>query len=152
MLWLAASLNSKQSNVYCCYINGVSNIERTVQRRILMRTQKPKGLSFLANVGKRNRTTYLGNNNQQGNHWSMCHVDSQRKLIIYDDSFGWAMPSELVVKVRLFIDAVYGEKESETYTTWACHDPESRSWSGNHCSDQCAASFPYRDALIYVVW
>ena len=76
----------------------------------------------------------------------MCHVDSKQKLIVYGDSLGWAMPSELLLKVRQFIDAVYGE-ESQTYALHTCHDPNSKAWSGNHqCCDQCAASHS-RDAV-----
>ncbi|KXJ08836.1 hypothetical protein AC249_AIPGENE12865 [Exaiptasia diaphana] len=80
---------------------------------------KPRNLLFFVNVGKKDQgKVFLGDDDQQGSHWTLWHLDSSIKKITYCDSIGWPEPSSLLSKIGEFVDALYAicfDEDKEIY-------------------------------------
>ena len=122
ILWVVQKLNSMQSSTMCCYLNYAGNVKRFVTRRLPVGTPKPSSLLFILNVGKSsNGSVYMGDNVQQGNHWSICYLDKSKKTVTYADSLAYNVPANLRQKVLEFHREIYGE-EMGGFTYTKCHD------------------------------
>ena len=140
ILWVVQKLNSMQSSTMCCYLNYAGNVKRFVTRRLPVGTPKPSSLLFILNVGKSsNGSVYMGDNVQQGNHWSICYLDKSKKTVTYADSLAYNVPANLRQKVLEFHREIYGE-EMGGFTYTKCHDHTAS--TGGKCGVKCARSYP----------
>ena len=90
VVWLVNKLNSMQSSILCIYLNYTRNIQRFVLQRVPPGKAKPSGLLFILNVGRApDGSTFIGNEAQQGSHWSICYLDKAAKTVTYADSLAY---------------------------------------------------------------
>lgn len=83
MCWMTQELNKIQGETLCVYMNFVRNIDRYITKRITPLERKPSKFLFILNVGKNgNGSVYLGSDAQPGNHWTTCHVDTDKRVLI----------------------------------------------------------------------
>ena len=106
--WVAEKLNSQQTETYVIFINFMTNVERFCERRILSRTNLPKNLVFIINVGMRtdSNTTYMGSDRVKGSHWTIALYDSVANTVLYGDSLGWPPPDNLEDKLSCYTEKV----------------------------------------------
>ena len=125
--WLMKILNQDQDETFFVYLNGISKDPATLQR-FTKCSSKPSKLCFAINVCK-NQTgqTFIGSDFQPGNHWSLCHVDTTEKRIVYADSLGWAIPANLLNKLDRYIKAINEDLNVAKFTLSTTHNPNSKS-------------------------
>ena len=121
LMWMAAVLNSEQSNTFCCVLNAVNDVERLAARKL--KSHQPNSLVFFVNVGISSGRVVLGTPTIRGNHWTLCQVHHDNKAIVYADTLGWQVPEGLLKKVNRFVNAVYRE-DATGYETVICHNPQ----------------------------
>lgn len=139
LFWFCEKINSEESDAHCCMLTFINNVQRTVTRRHQERPN-PKRIIFFVNVGHSQGKTFMASNRRAGCcHWTVCYVDSDRKVISYGDTLGWEVPEGLLEKVELYIKCTYGE---ENYRFETYHDPK-KTTSGRHkCGEACATHYP----------
>ena len=104
-LWLKHRLNQDQKDSLCIYLNYVRDKKVFVERNVDM-CNPPKRLVLILNVGSRSGNTFLGSDLKPGCHWSFCIVEKDCSMI-YCDSLGWNVPSELSQHVKELIKMIW---------------------------------------------
>lgn len=140
ILWIVKTLNSMQSSTICVYLNFVSDIKKFVARSLQPDQTRPSSIVFILNVGKSSDgSVFLGNDLNQGNHWSICYLDCEKRVATYADSLAYNVPACLKQKVAEFYKEIYGEgMVNFSYTK--CHD-HTGSCDGK-CGVKCAKFYP----------
>ena len=142
MSWITQKMNSMQEETFCIYLNFTRDIDRFVTKRIEPLKQKPTNFLFVFNVGKSgDGNVYLGSDQQPGNHWTACHVDTRKRVVTYCDSLAWPSPINLLEKIGKFIQATHNEEVS-LYSFMYAHDPSSKGPHGHRCLSSCAPLYP----------
>ena len=54
---------------------------------------------FALTVGQDQYGTFLGSDEQIGYDWTLCHVDTVARKIVYGDSLGWPLLIGLLERV-----------------------------------------------------
>lgn len=140
LCWAASTFNKDQSDSFCCFINGIRDVERLARRRL--QAHQPKRLLFFVNVAINAGKCVLTTDSIRGCHWTLCQVDNEKNSIVYADTLGWKIPDGLLEKVRKFTDAVY-QKDVGDYELVICHRPEFVDKDGRHsCKLSCAMNYP----------
>lgn len=135
ILWIVKTLNSMQSSTICAYLNFVSNIKGGKKP-----STRPSSIVFILHVGKSSDgSVLLGNDRNQGNHWSICYVDCKKRVVIYADSLAYNVPASLKQKVAEFYKEIYGE-DMVGFLYTKCHD-HTGSCDGK-CRVKCAKFYP----------
>ena len=140
------TLNNLWSNTSFVYLNNELHKNPKIHK------DTPSNFSFVINVGMDQRgNTYFATYGHPGNHWSMCHVNVSERKIIYCDSLGWPVPSDILSRLNKYIKTVNKNASVEEYTLVFAHDPKSKSpVTGAHkCNKTCAQN--YRHVATYVV-
>ena len=141
--WLMANLNKAQDKTFFAYLNGISKSPQHLRR--FKQPIKPSNFCFCINVGKDQAgRTFVANDTNPGNHWSLCHIDTTTKKIVYGDSLGWAMPDNLLSKVDEYIKVASTNSTVGEYTVTILHDPNGKCPTrGVHkCNNNCAQQYP----------
>ena len=139
--WIIQKLNSTQTEKLCIYMNYTRDIEDFVRKNIAPLRQKPTQFLFILNVGRSGHgNVYLGSDGQPGNHWTLCHVDTQYRTVTYCDSLAWSSPINLLDRIGKFIQATCNEEVS-LYKFMYAHDPHSES-NGHRCLSSCSPLYP----------
>ena len=141
MHWFTEKINSSQKSSVCVYINHVSNVERTIERLMSSRSDKPTRVIFLVNVGRDEDDTYIGNDINPGVHWTICILHRDTKAVVYGDSLGWKMPYDLLDKIQPYVTSLWSDKLTE-YSTRYCHDPSGTSGVEHICQATCSCFYP----------
>ena len=104
---------------------------------------KPTSLFFALNVGKDSSgNVFIASGYRSGCHWTMCHVDREKKKIVYGDSLAWSVPVDLLPRLEQFIEHIYGECLSD-YSVFECHTSSNVSTEREHkCGFSCASQYP----------
>ena len=104
---------------------------------------KPTSLFFALNVGKDSSgNVFIASGSRSGCHWTMCHVDREKKKIVYGDSLAWSVPVDLLPRLEQFIEHIYGECLSD-YSVFECHTSSNVSTEREHkCGFSCASQYP----------
>ena len=139
--WMTETLNKAQGETYSIYMNYVGNVERFVSRRIVPLQPKPSKYFFILNVGGDDGAVYLGSDSKPGNHWTVCYVDTDRKIIMYGDSIAWQRPEILLDKIAQFVHEIKNES-IVSYSFVYAHDPLSMGSSGHRCGSKCIHLYP----------
>jgi hypothetical protein len=139
--WMKEMLNNAQGETYCIYMNYVQNVKRFVARRIVPLQPKPSKYLFILNVGRDDGSVYLGNDSTPGNHWTVCYVDTNKKIIMYGDSLAWQRPATLVDKIAQYLHEITSEN-IVSYSFVYAHDPLSMGSSGHLCGSNCVTLYP----------
>ena len=140
ILWIVKKLNSMQSSTMCVYLNFVRDIKRFVARKLRPDQPRPSSLIFILNVGKsHDGSVYLGDNENQGNHWSICYLDKDKRTVTYADSLAYNVPTSLKEKITEFYKEIYGE-EMSGFSFKKCHDHSGT--KDGKCGPTCARSYP----------
>ena len=119
LMWMAAVLNSEQSNTFCCVLNAVNDVERLAARKL--QSHQPNSLVFFVNVGISSGRVMLGNPTIRGNHWTSCQVHHDNKAIVYADTLGWRIVGESLCECSL---------QGGCNWLWEGHLPQSTIHSG----------------------
>ena len=142
MSWITQKINSMQEETFCIYLNFIRETDRFVTKRIQPLQQKPTKFLFLINVGKsRDGNVHFGSNQQPGNHWTTCHVDTRERVVTYCDSLAWPSPVNLLERIGEFIQTTHNEAVS-LYSFVYAHDPSSTGPQGHQCLSSCASLYP----------
>ncbi|XP_066928656.1 uncharacterized protein [Clytia hemisphaerica] len=128
MLFVAAMLNSQQSDYHVCYLNYLGDFKKYFSRE---HPKSCKEIIFLINVGIFNSKTFLGKDGLQGNHWSMAIYSKGNKSLTYYDSLGWNIPEDLPGKIT----SIFGQNNIESIKS--AHDPEAHKNGCKSCSFEC---------------
>ena len=143
MTWLMKELTDSGTDTYCVYLNGVLNTDPRRFRRFRCRGNLPSKVLFSINVGlSATGDTYFGTDRTPGCHWTMCHIDTIQKKIIYGDSIAWNYPKSLLEKANMYIKAISPSDDVANYTNLTCHDPSSTALGAHCCSETCANFYP----------
>ena len=145
-MWMTEQLNTMQENTCCIYLNYVNNIQRFVANRVLKdKKVKPSYLVLFLNVGKTSDgDVCIGTELMQGQHFSVCHIDFDKKVIRYCDSLGWKMPRGLMTKVLQIYAAIIG-LAFFGFSITAPHDYNQNGVPGHVCrSRTCSPNFPFQ--------
>ena len=104
---------------------------------------KPTSLFFALNVGKDSSgNVFIASGYRSGCHWTMCHVDREKKKIVYGDSLAWSVPVALLPRLEQFIEHIYGECLSD-YSVFECHTSSNVFTEREHkCGFSCASQYP----------
>ena len=104
---------------------------------------KPTSLFFALNVGKDSSgNVFIASGSRSGCHWTMCHVDREKKKIVYGDSLAWSVPVALLPRLEQFIEHIYGECLSD-YSVFECHTSSNVFTEREHkCGFSCASQYP----------
>ena len=104
---------------------------------------KPTSLFFALNVGKDSSgNVFIASGSRSGCHWTMCHVDREKKKIVYGDSLAWSVPVDLLPRLEQFIEHIYGECLSD-YSVFECHTSSNVFTEREHkCGFSCASKYP----------
>jgi len=86
LMWMAAVLNNEQSNTFCCVLNAVNDVEHLAARKL--QSHQPNSLVFFVNVGISSGRVVLGTPTIRGNHWILCQVHHDNKVLVYADTLG----------------------------------------------------------------
>ncbi len=138
--WLMKTLNMPQSDTYFVYLNN--DVCKNPKTKPFEKLSK---ICMAMNVGKDIRgNTFLGTYNRPGNHWTLCHVDTIEKKILYGDSLGWKVPDSLLDTLADYIKAVNIDDSIEHYNISILHDPTGKCpKTGAHkCNQKCAQNYP----------
>ena len=139
--WMTEMLNKAQGETYCVFMNYVGNVKRFVTQRIAPLQPKPSKYLFILNVGRDRGSVYLGSDLKPGNHWTVCYVDTNRRIITYGDSIAWERPEILVEKIAEYVHEIKDENIA-LYSFVYAHDPLALGSSGHHCGSKCASLYP----------
>ena len=91
-------------------MNHVLNVEAFVARSLPGGHSKPTSLFFALNVGMDSSgSVFIASGSQSCCHWTVCHVDREKKKIVYDDSLAWSVPVDHLPTLKQFIEHIYGE-------------------------------------------
>ena len=139
------TLTESQSDTYSIFLNGALNTDPKTYRRFKnANANMPSKLLFALKVGRNERGTFLGADDQRGCHWTLCHVDIMKKKIVYGDSLAWPFPSGFLCRVDKYLKAVCKDDDISNYSVVMLHDPQNQCpMSGMHrCGDTCANFYP----------
>ncbi|CAH3132813.1 unnamed protein product [Pocillopora meandrina] len=127
----------------CVHINHALDVEAFVARSLPDGRSKPTSLFFALNVGKDSSgNIFIASGSRSGYHWTMCHVDREKKKIVYGDSLAWSVPVDLLPRLEQFIEQIYGECLSY-YSVFECHTSSNVSTERDHkCGFSCASQYP----------
>ena len=140
ILWIVKKLNSMQSSTMCVYLNFVRDIKRFVAKRLRPDQPRPSSLIFILNVGKsHDGSVYLSDDENQGNHWSICYLDKGKRTVTYADSLAYNVPTSLKEKITEIYKEIYDE-EMSGFSFKKCHDHTGR--KDGKCGPKCAKSYP----------
>ena len=119
------------------------DVEAFVARSLPDGQSKPTSLIFALNVGKDSSgNVFIASGSRSGCHWTMCHVDREKKKIVYGDSLAWSVPVDLLPRLEQFIEHIYGECLSD-YSVFECHTSSNVSTEREHkCGFSCASQYP----------
>ena len=135
-------LNKAQGETYCVFMDYVGNVKRFVTQRIVIPLQpKPSKYLFILNVGSDRGTVYLGSDFKPGNHWTVCYVDTNRRIILYGDSIAWKRPENILEKIAEYVHEIKDENIA-LYSFVYAHDPLAMGSSGHLCGSKCASLYP----------
>ena len=110
LYWLLDNLNISQKKTLCVHMNHVLNVEAFVARSLPGGHSKPTSLFFALNVGMDSSgSVFIASGSQSCCHWTVCHVDREKKKIVYDDSLAWSVPVDHLPTLKQFIEHIYGE-------------------------------------------
>ena len=135
-------LNKEQSGVKCIYLNYHNRVNHRDHRK--SNDPLPKSLCFVVNVGLgNNNTTYCGDDGRQGNHWTVAVYDHASKKVTYGDSLGWDIPEDLISRIKVHVDRIFGPDTSNIEVEM-CHDPASHRNGRQNCGDRCSRMCPFQ--------
>ncbi len=142
--WLVNTLNNSQNDTYFSYLNNALHRNPNTLQPFLPEGTKPSKLCFAINVAKGRGKTFISTFGQLGNHWTLCHVDTIEKKIVYGDSLGWQVPENLFCKLDEYIKAIDANDTVKEYMVTISHDPNSKCHTtGAHkCSNNCVEHYP----------
>ena len=139
-LWIVKKLNSMQSYTVCVYFNSVRVIKRFVPKRLRPDQPRPSSLIFILNVCKsHDGSVYLSDDENQGNHWSICYLDKGKRTVTYADSLAYNVPTSLKEKITEIYKEIYDE-EMSGFSLKKCHDHAGR--KDGKCGPKYAKSYP----------
>ena len=139
--WMNEMLNKAQGETYCVFMNYVGNVKRFVTQRIVPLQPKPSKYLFILNVGSDRGSVYLGSDLKPGNHWTVCYVDTNRRVIMYGDSIAWERPQILLEKIAEYVHEIKDENIA-SYSFVYAHDPLAMGSSGHLCRSKCVSLYP----------
>ena len=135
-------LNKEQSGVKCIYLKHHNRVNHRDHRK--SNNPLPKSLCFVVNVGLgNNNTTYCGNDGRQGNHWTVAVYDDASKKVTYGDSLGWDIPEDLISRIKVHVDRIFGPDTSNIEVEM-CQDPASHRNGRRNCGDRCSRMYPFQ--------
>eukprot|EP00795_Rhopilema_esculentum_P016104 gene16104-7458_t len=69
--------------------------------------------------------------------------DHASKKVTYGDSLGWDIPEDLVSRIKMFVDRIYGP-DSFNIEVEMCHDPASHRNGRRNCGQGCSKMYPFQ--------
>jgi hypothetical protein len=102
-------------------LNFAGNIKRFAARRLQPDHPRTYQYVFILNVGKSpDGSVYLDDDENQGDHWSVCYVDKDKRTVSYADSLAYDVPTCLKQKITEFYGEIYGE-DMNGFSFKKCH-------------------------------
>ena len=143
MMWFQNKLNQIQGTTLVLYLNYCCrNTERIIARLKSLHPSNTTSIVLMMNVGKHeNGEVFLGSDDQQGNHFTLCHIDSSQNTVIYCDSLGWRPPRDLVAHIQRVYQVVF-KQEMGDCTISCCHDYNLMRGSHFCNKSKCSTFYP----------
>ena len=134
-------LNKEQSTIKCIYLNYQNPVNHEGHKN---NDHLPEYLCFVVNVGLgNNNKTFCGSDGRQGNHWTLAVYDHSSKKLTYGDSLGWDIPEDLMSRIKMFVNRIYGP-DSSNIEVEMCHDPASHHNGRRNCGQGCSKMYPFQ--------